>query len=228
MLAPLIALLASCTAAPPSAITFAEQAPAAPTEPAANGPEYLTVVDPDWAQQTAQATGIPLQAVIAYAQAAAGTAVLFPECGIGWNTLAGVGLVESDHGRHGGATAAPDGTVTPPIFGVALDGDGVALIPDTDGGSIDGDAEHDRAVGPMQLIPDTWRSWNIDGSGDNLPDPQNLRDSALAASNHLCRSSGWDMVTPEGWRAGIAGYNAGDQYLRDVAEAAQRYLELTE
>ena len=82
MLAPLVVLLAACAPQPPSPreppVTFAEQATAAPTEAAAQGPEYLTVVDADWAQQTAQATGIPLQAVIAYAQAAAGTAVLFP------------------------------------------------------------------------------------------------------------------------------------------------------
>jgi membrane-bound lytic murein transglycosylase B len=217
-------LLAGC-AAQPAPITFAEQAPLPPSVPAGNGQEYQTVVDADWAQQTAAATGIPLQAVIAYAQAAAATEVLFPGCGIGWNTLAGIGLIESDHGRHGGSSIGEDGRVTPPIYGVALDGDGVALVPDTDGGEFDGDAELDRAIGPMQIIPDTWRSWHIDASGDSVPDPQNIRDSALAASNHLCRSSGWDMVSPDGWRAGIAGYNAGQEYLRDVAEAAQRYLD---
>ena len=208
-------------AAPP----FALQADPPPTTPWEGGPQYLETVDPGWVDAASAATGIPRVAMLAYARAAVATGNAFPECGIGWNTIAAIGLIESDHGRHGGSQAGDDDRVEPPIFGVALDGDGVALIPDTDGGAIDGDAEHDRAVGPMQIIPDTWRSWAVDASGDGAGDPQNIMDAAFAASNHLCRSSGWDMVSPEGWRAGIAGYNAGQRYLRDVASAAQRYRE---
>lgn len=208
-------------AAPP----YALQAAPPPTAEWEGGPPYLEAVDPGWVERAAAATGIPRVAMLAYAQAAVATGNAFPECGIGWNTIAAIGLIESDHGRHGGSQAGDDGRVDPPIFGVALDGDGVALIADTDGGAIDGDAEHDRAVGPMQIIPDTWRSWAVDASGDGAGDPQNIMDAAFAASNHLCRSSGWDMVSPEGWRAGIAGYNAGEQYLRDVASAAQHYRE---
>jgi membrane-bound lytic murein transglycosylase B len=207
-----------------AAPTFAPQAAPPPTTPWEGGPQYLETVDSDWVQRAAAATGIPSTAMLAYAQAAVATGNVFPECGIGWNTIAAIGLVESDHGRHGGAVVAESGRADPPIFGVALDGDGVALIPDTDDGAFDGDAEHDRAVGPMQIIPQTWRSWAVDASGDNLADPHNIKDAAFAAANHLCRSSGWDMVSQDGWRAGIAGYNAGEQYLRDVASAAQRYL----
>lgn len=53
-------------------------------------------------------------------------------------TLAAIGQVESDHGRSGGPHIGPDGTVTPPIYGVALDGAGTSRIPDSDGGTIDG------------------------------------------------------------------------------------------
>ena len=66
------------------------------------------------------------------------------------------------------------------LYGVALDGDGTVAIPDSDGGELDGDAEHDRAMGPMQLIPQTWRNWHVDGGGDGVEDPQNIDDAGFA------------------------------------------------
>lgn len=181
-------------------------------------------VDAAWAEQTAAATGIPIRALVAYAGAAMVKAEQMPECGISWSTLAGIGAVESDHGRHGGSSLAADGTATPPIFGVALDGANTAHIPDSDDGAIDGDAEFDRAVGPMQLIPQTWRNWHVDGGGDGVENPQNVYDSVMAAANYLCRSS-TSIDTEAGWRAAISSYNSGEVYLANVAAAAVRYTE---
>ena len=107
----------------------------------------------------------------------------------------------------------------PPIFGIALDGGNTAEITDTDDGAIDGDTEFDRAVGPMQLIPQTWRNWHVDGGGDGVEDPQNIDDAAMAAANYLCRSS-IAMDTEDGWRAAISAYNSSDTYLSNVAAAA--------
>ncbi|TPX02837.1 murein transglycosylase, partial [Schumannella luteola] len=158
--------------------------PAEPPVAAATptGPGIGGLVDPDWLDRTARATGIPERALAAYAGAAIVKAQTLPECALSWATLAGIGATESDHGRHGGSTLDQYGTATPGIFGVALDGDGVALIPDSDGGAIDGDAEADRAVGPMQLIPEAWRNWHVDGGGDGVEDPQNIDDAVLAAA----------------------------------------------
>ncbi|MHA6693880.1 lytic transglycosylase domain-containing protein [Homoserinimonas sp. A520] len=184
-------------------------------------------VDSEWLVLASAATGIPQRALVAYLGAASIKADQMPECGLGWNTIAGIGLVESDHGRHGGSSVQPDGRVVPPIFGIALDGAATAHIPDTDAGAIDGDAEFDRAVGPMQLIPGTWRNWHVDGNGDGVEDPHNIDDAAVAATNYLCRASG-DMVSGDGWRAGIAAYNRSTSYAVAVADAANRYAELTE
>ena len=207
--------------ATPVVVPQAAPAPALAAEP---GPGLPGLVDREWAQKISDATGIPVTAVVAYAGGALGAEWNFPECGISWNTLAAIGLVESDHGRHDGSAVGDDGVVRPPIYGVALNGDGVVLIPDTDGGELDGDAEHDRAVGPMQIIPQTWRSWVFDAEGDGTTDPQNFYDAAVAAGDYLCHASG-GMSTDEGWLSAIASYNAGDVYLRDVAEAAQRYAD---
>ena len=69
---------------------------------------------------------------------------------------------------------------------------------------IDGDPDIDRAVGPMQLIPQTWRNWHVDGGADGVEDPQNIDDAATAAANYLCRSS-IGMDTEAGWRAADRG-----------------------
>ncbi|MEZ5230266.1 MAG: M23 family metallopeptidase [Acidimicrobiales bacterium] len=73
--------------------------------------------------------------------------------GLPWQVVAGIGKIESDHGRFGGATLQPDGTISPAIIGIPLNGtNGTARIPDTDDGRYDGDTLWDRAVGPFQFI----------------------------------------------------------------------------
>lgn len=181
-----------------------------------------TLADAAWAEQAAAATGIPLRAVVAYAGAAMTKQQQMPECGISWTTLAGMGLIESDHGRHGGSMLDANGTAVPGIFGVPLDGGATAHVPDSDDGAIDGDPDSDRAVGPMQLIPQTWRNWHVDAGGDGVEDPQNIDDAALAAANYLCRSS-IAMDTEDGWRAAVSAYNSSESYLRNVAAAAVGY-----
>lgn len=214
------------TPRPAPAKDFPDQAGYPPLAATPTGPGYVGMIDPGWAQRVAKATGIPQLAVLAYAGAVVRSAEVTPDCGLGWNTLAAIGLVESDHGRHAGSVIGPDFTVSPPIFGVILDGGDTANIPDTDGGAIDGDAKYDRAVGPMQIIPRTWASWPSDGNGDGVGDPQNIADAAVAAANYLCNASK-GMNTDAGWHAGIAAYNAGDEYLADVTTAAQRYFDKT-
>jgi membrane-bound lytic murein transglycosylase B len=194
----------------------------APVAAAAPGVGIATRVDAAWATRTATATGIPERAVLAYAGAALAKQESMPGCKLSWTTLAAIGDVESDHGRHGGSSIGADGTVSPPIYGPALNGDGVALIPDSDGGAIDGDATGDRAVGPMQLIPQTWRNWHTDGNGDGVENPQNIDDAAMATTNYLCRAS-TALDTEKGWRAAIVAYNSPAFYLREVASTAITY-----
>ncbi len=207
-------------AAAPSAVPTPASAPAQ-----TGGVDIAALVDPAWASSTAAATGIPERAVLAYAGAAVFKARTSPACRLSWTTLAAIGEAESSHGRHGGSTIGADGTVTPPVYGIALNGGGVALIRDSDGGAIDADAAADRAVGPMQLIPQTWRNWHTDGNGDGREDPQNVDDAVLATTDYLCRAS-TALDTETGWRAAIAAYNSAPSYMAKVARVAVRYNEL--
>ena len=217
-------------AAPPTP-TEAEPAPRW-AQPAAVPPEVSERTragiagrpDAEWIAAVAAESGIPERALAAYAGAAIAKNAERPDCALGWNTLAAIGYVESRHGSHGGASIAEDGTVSPLIVGIALDGSTTALIPDTDGGEFDGDAEFDRALGPMQFIPGSWANWYVDASGDGVADPHNIDDASLAAANYLCRATP-TLGDEESWRAGIAAYNSSGSYLDAVATRSVFYAE---
>ncbi|WP_051196928.1 lytic transglycosylase domain-containing protein [Jonesia quinghaiensis] len=182
------------------------------------------LVEPQWVSAVSTATGIPPLALTAYAGASIAQAQTTPQCNLGWNTLAGIGEVESHHGTINESLLDESGTATPPIIGVALNGDGVAAIPDTDAGQVDGDTQWDRAVGPMQFIPQTWATFAQDGNGDGVQDPQNIYDAALAAAAYLC-STGGDLRESDQWIAAVNTYNNDVQYNNDVASAANRYAQ---
>ena len=151
-----------------------------------------------------------------------------PECGLGWNTLAGIGAVESHHGSIDESYLQANGYPSGRIIGVSLDGgQDIARIPDTDKGMFDGDSQWDRAVGPMQFIPSTWARWAADGNADGIEDPQHIDDAVLAAARYLC-SAGGDMSVPDNWVAAVTSYNHSIDYNNRVAEQAQYYKELAE
>jgi len=210
------------TAPDAAAPTWAKPAAAPATVDEPRGEGITDLIDPEWLASTSELTGIPPRALAAYAGAAVVTSETSPDCGIGWNTLAGIGWVESRHGSYGGSVLAANGNIRPGIYGIALDGSSTAHIPDSDDGRYDKDSEYDRAVGPMQMIPQSWRNWRIDGNGDGKRSPQNIDDAVLAAANYLCRARE-DMTDKDGWRDTIATYNSAPSYLLLVAAKATEY-----
>src|SRR4051812_49022070 len=168
------------------------------------------------------ANGIPNVALNAYRVAAARMANADPGCGIDWSLLAGIGRIESNHGRFGGASLNPDGSTTPKIIGPPLDGGQFAYIGDTDGGTWDGDSRYDRAVGPMQFIPSTWRAYAVDGDGNGTTDPTNINDATLGAAHYLCVAGG-DLRSSAGQRRAVLAYNHSDSYVAQVLALAAAY-----
>ncbi|MGH3498095.1 MAG: lytic transglycosylase domain-containing protein [Nocardioidaceae bacterium] len=169
--------------------------------------------------------GIPLPALHAYQRAAASVAGTQPGCQLPWYLLAGIGLVESDHGRFGGDILLRSGVSRHRILGPVLNGrGGFGAISDTDHGRIDGNKIWDRAVGPMQFIPQTWAQWGADGNGDGRADPFNIYDAALAAARYLC-ASGLDVATPDGERVAVLSYNHSEEYLILVSAFADAYRQ---
>ncbi|MFV0136608.1 lytic transglycosylase domain-containing protein [Streptomyces sp. HMX87] len=157
--------------------------------------------------------GIPATVLDAYKKAEAALRSAKPSCNLPWQLLAAIGKVESGHARGGRVDA--DGTTPSPIIGPQLDGNGFALIKDTDDGVYDGNSSYDNAVGPMQFIPSTW-AWSArDGNGDGKEDPNNVYDAALAAGHYLCRN-GWDLSVQADLKRAILSYNNSQDYLHTV------------
>jgi hypothetical protein len=169
------------------------------------------------------ANGIPARALEAYQRAATLVDAADPQCRIDWALIGAIGKVESNHGRYGGNGIDSDGTVRPGIYGIPLNGaNGTAVIHDTDGGSFDRDTTWDRAVGPMQFIPGTWRTVGVDANGDGRKDPQNIDDAATATAVYLCSGPG-DLSTDSGARSAVLRYNQSDAYANEVLAIAQGY-----
>lgn len=170
--------------------------------------------------------GLSLVTVDAYVSAERQVAATHPDCRIRWQALAGVSRVESNHGRFRGGHVEVNGRVTVVILGPVLNGkvEDIAEVVDTDGGALDGNAKFERAVGPMQFLPQTWQSFGADGNGDGVVDVHNLYDATLAAARYLCyRRSSLDDEAQ--LRRALLTYNQSGVYADTVRSWAHDYDE---
>lgn len=163
-------------------------------------------------------SGVPEIALRAYRTAEQRTASTRPNCHLSWSLVAAIGRVESNHARGGQLDNA--GTTVTPILGPQLSGGSFAAIADTDNGALDGDTEWDRAVGPMQFIPSTWRRNGLDANADGTASPHNIFDAAAAAGRYLCARNR-DLSDPAQLREAVFSYNPSQSYV-DLVLAWQR------
>ena len=168
------------------------------------------------------ANGIPNVALNAYRVAAARMASASPSCGIDWSLLAGIGRVESNHGRYGGAVLNPDGTSTPKILGPPLDGVQFAFIGTATAAC--GTATRPTTA-PSARCSSSRRPGaptRIDGDGNGVTDPFNINDAALGAAHYLCVAGG-NLRTDGGLRKAVLAYNHSDSYVDEVLALARAY-----
>jgi hypothetical protein len=166
--------------------------------------------------------GIPGAVLDAYQFAQRTLAATRPGCHLSWSVLAGIGRIESGHASGGRVDAF--GNTLGPILGPQLDGSpGMAAIPDTDHGQLDTDLVWDRAVGPMQFIPSSWRSYGVDGNGDGVVNPNNIYDATITTGIYLC-ASGADLADSAQLQAAVFRYNHSATYVDIVLRWAQAYL----
>jgi hypothetical protein len=128
------------------------------------------------------ALGIPPVVFSAYLTAEAEAPTIAPDCEVDWPVIAGIWKVESHHATTAGRRVDPAGQVTPPLYGVTLDGS----TPGT------------------RVVPDTWTGYSRDGNGDGTRDPQNVHDAALA---YLCLRTPGDYTQPEDLTRALYGYD---------------------
>ncbi|ROR92273.1 lytic transglycosylase domain-containing protein [Nocardioides aurantiacus] len=146
----------------------------------------------------------------AYTRAAA----LAPErCHLTVPLLAAIGQVES--GNLVGRAMDEGHRVTPALVGPRLDGGAFTAVADTDKGQLDGDRKFDRALGPLQFLPSTWRSVGVDLDADGTRDPQSIYDAAGGAMVYLC-GEGRDLAQDADLRDAVLSYNRSQAYLSQV------------
>ncbi|GAA2773093.1 bifunctional lytic transglycosylase/C40 family peptidase [Kitasatospora cinereorecta] len=172
--------------------------------------------------------GIPPVMLTAYNNAVAGLAKLRPSCtGMTWSLLAAIGQVES--GQAGGSSIAPNGDITPPIYGPLLDGSGAGgnttpMYNTTEAEKqLAGGTTYARAVGPMQFMPATWISDGQDGNSDGARNPQNVFDAALTTAAYLCGTGAADLSKPDQLNTAILRYNHSQAYVAQVLQWKTTY-----
>jgi hypothetical protein len=172
---------------------------------------------------TASTSGIPSAALSAYQRAETVINSADKSCNLTWQLIAGIGRVESNHGRANGNVLDDNGLATPGIFGIALNGSNkTSEILDTDAGQYDNDTAYDRAVGPMQFIPSTWSVVGVDADGDGVRNPQDIDDAALGTAVYLC-SGDDDLGTAAGRQAAVYRYNHSQSYVDLVLSIMEAY-----
>ncbi|GHJ46251.1 hypothetical protein Cs7R123_35930 [Catellatospora sp. TT07R-123] len=213
---------ASASAAP-TGLPSPSQLPLPSLSPLPTGVPRPAAAFHRWAEQQSPKVQVPVPALEAYAYAEWVLLSTRPACHLSWTTLAAIGQVESDHGRAKGAKLDEQGRALPPIIGPALNGKGdVGRVPDTDAGAFDNDRVWDHAVGPMQFLPATWRSYGVDADANQLADPHDLDDASLAAAYYLCAPNK-DLSVVANWKAVVLSYNNIGVYLQKVYDTAQAY-----
>jgi len=166
---------------------------------------------------TLATNGIPSAALYAYHHAQTLLADADADCKLPWNLIAAVGRVESNHGRTNGNVLTAEGVAKPGIFGTST-----KAVKDTDNGTIDKSAELDRPVGPMQILPSTWKKLGVDSDADGSKDPQDIDDAATTTGVFLCSGTG-DLSTPDGVRSAVNRYNNSGDYTKLVMKVSEAY-----
>jgi membrane-bound lytic murein transglycosylase B len=196
---------------------------------AARGAELIpTRVALEDARVLARVSGadFPLVAMDAYYKAAQLANDDDPACAVQWWGIAGISKVEGRHGSYGGSALDRVGNATPKIIGIQLNGsNNTRVIGDSEGGALDGDPMFDRAIGPMQFIPTTWRMVRSDGNRDGVEDPHNMYDATLAAGTYLCRAAN-GLADDPGLRSAYFSYNHSEAYVANVLGWARGYQRI--
>jgi uncharacterized membrane protein YgcG len=166
---------------------------------------------------TLATNGIPSAALYAYHHAQTLLADADAGCKLPWNLIAAIGRVESNHGRTNGNVLTVEGVAKPGIFGTSN-----KAVKDTDNGTIDKNAELDRPVGPMQILPSTWKKLGVDSDADGSKDPQDIDDAATTTGVFLCSGTG-DLSTTDGVRSAVTRYNNSADYTHLVMKVSEAY-----
>jgi hypothetical protein len=167
---------------------------------------------------------VPLPALAAYQRTETVIAEAVPDCHLDAALLAGIGKVETDHGRIGAWRLGTAAVMRPLLIGTPVSHP-APLRPDpadSDGGTWDHDALADHPLGPLQITPSLWQQVAVDGDGDGLRRPFDLDDAALALGVALCAHDA-DLAVLHERRVALRTLNDRRSYVDQVEEWRTAY-----
>lgn len=154
-----------------------------------------------WARRLAGPTRIPPRVLQAYGLAEMWMRSEAPNCGLSWSTVAGIGGVASEHGQADGRSVDAEGVVSPALIGARL--------------------------GPLRVLPETWKSWRFRAARDGeRPDPQNVDDAAVTVARYLCSRA--ELTTPRGWWSAVRSHTGSTRHTQDVFTVVQSLVQASE
>src|SRR4051812_6712262 len=127
--------------------------------------------------------------------------------GVGWEYLAAIGEVETDHGR----STAPSVRRGTNAFGCCAGPMQMCVIDGCAGGG-------PRALGVREALAGTWKTVGVDGNGDGEKNPWDPQDAIPGAARLLN-----DAGAPGDYRRAIFAYNQASWYVEEVIALAERY-----
>src|SRR3954447_10977876 len=127
--------------------------------------------------------------------------------GVGWEYLAAIGKVESDHGR----STAPGVKSGTNAYGCCAGPMQICVIDGCPG-------RGPRALDLRAAQAGTWRTGGVDGNGDGEKNPWDPQD-AIPAAARLLKDAG----APGDYRQAIFAYNHASWYVEEVMTLAERY-----
>src|SRR3954452_28516 len=127
--------------------------------------------------------------------------------GVGWEYLAAIGKVETDHGR----STQPGVTRGTNAYGCCAGPMQICVIDGCPGGG-------PRALGLREAQAGTWRTVGVDGNDDGETNPWDPQD-AIPGAARLLKDAG----APGDYRRAIFAYNHASWYVEEVMSLAERY-----
>ena len=158
---------------------------------------------------------LPGPAYRAYVRASSHAEELDPRCKVAPALLVGIGRIMSNHGRTKGSTLSAAGATDTELRGLF----GSATL-DSDGGTVDGSAETDVRVGPLQLTVAQWTEFAL--HDDRVIDsPEWLFSEAIAVARLLC-SSNDDLRGIDGIRRAVNRFTSNSALTQAIIGSARQ------
>lgn len=164
---------------------------------------------------------LPGFAYASYMRASMHLRLVNPLCDVPPALFVGLGRMMSNHGLQDDSAMRSSGRSTESLRGLVG-----APVPDTDLGKLDGTADVDVRLGPMQLLPAHWSKFADSQELSDLS-PDWIYASSVVVGTLLCTEA-HDLSTDGGIHSALVSFTANPSLARAVMGTARHAARVTE